>query len=294
VALWTWITLKGSRFTHRVIPRHAGDWPLGDLLLSDLPTLSTATVYVGIPGPIQKITVQLMDDRGGVLGFVKYADKPSTRALVANEAHMLEVLPENVGPHLIRMVPFLRGELSVQTPLPGRARPPSPRLDTALIRFVERLIRPGEAYVASEHPFTESLYVRSSERRGLLEEIIADLGDSEWPAAWMHGDLSPWNLHWWRGDCLAFDWEHGREVGLAYLDAAHTLIQFAGLVQQTDPRQAKRTISNRLRACLPTRYSRFAPALAALSALNMLVSWYPPRDPDAYERWLNDFARARM
>jgi len=174
-ALWTWITLKGARFTHRVIPRYAGDWPLGDLLLSDLPTLSTATVYVGIPGPIQKITVQLMDDRGGVLGFVKYADKPSTRALVANEAHMLEVLPENVGPHLIRMVPFLRGELSVQTPLPGRARPPSRRLDAALMRFVERLIRPGEAYVASEHPFTESLYARSSERRGLLEEIIADL-----------------------------------------------------------------------------------------------------------------------
>lgn len=293
-ALWAWVTLKGARFTHRVIPSHTGDWPLGDLLLPDFPTLSTVTVYVGIPGPTRKITVQLMDDRGAVLGFAKYAEKPLTRALMANEAHMLEVLPENVGPRLIRLVPFLQGELSVQTPLPGRARKPSARLDAAQIRFVERLIQPEEAYVISKHPYMESLYARAGGRRDMLEWIMADLGDSEWPVAWMHGDLSPWNMHWWRGDYLAFDWEHGREVGLAYLDAAHTLIQFAGLIQHTDPRQAKRAISNRLRACLPAQYNEFAPAITALSALNMLEAWFPPREPDAYEHWLTTFVKAPL
>jgi hypothetical protein len=293
VALRTWVALKGPRFTYRGIPNCIGTWPLGDLLRSDFPTLSAAAVYVGIPGPGQKITVQLMDDRGAVLAFAKYADKPYTRALIANEAHMLEVIPKNVGPRLVRLVPFLHGELSVQTPLPGRTRATSLRLDAAQMRLLKRLIRPEEIYVASKHPFIESLYAQVGERKSMLEGIVGDLKDGEWPVAWMHGDLSPWNIHWWRGDCLAFDWEHGKDAGLAYLDAPHTLIQFSGLVQKTEPRQAKRIISDRLRTHLPGRYSKFAPALTALSALNMLVSWFPPwREPDAYEHWLTTFVKA--
>jgi len=234
-----------------------------------------------------------MDDRGAVLGFAKYADKPYTRALIANEAHMLEIIPMSVGPALVRFVPFLQGELSVQTPLPGRTRAPSLRLDAAQMRFLKRLIRPEEIYVASKHPFIESLYAQVGERRSMLEGIVGDLKDSEWPVAWMHGDLSPWNIHWWRGDCLAFDWEHGRETGLAYLDAPQTLIQFSGLVQKTEPPHAKRIISERLRTHLPAQYSKFTPALTALSALNMLVSWFPQwREPDPYERWLTKFVEA--
>jgi hypothetical protein len=291
-ALWTWILLEGGRFAHRVTPNRTGAWPLGDLLRADLPTLSTVAVYVGIPGPGQKPTVQLMDDRGEVLGYAKYADKPYTRALIANEAHMLEVIPEDVGPRLVRFVPFLQGELSVQTPLPGRTRTPSVQRDAAQMRLFKRLIRTEELYVASKHPFIENLYARVGERRSMLEEILGDLEDSEWPVAWMHGDLSPWNIHWWRGDCLAFDWEHGREAGFAYLDAPHPLIQFASLVLKTEPRQAKHLISDRLKTHLPAQYSKFALALTVLSALNMLVSWFPPREPDAYEHWLTTFVTA--
>ena len=293
-ALWTWIVLGGVRFTHRVIRNRTGDWPLGNLLRTDLPTLSTAAAYVGIPGPGQKITVQLMDDRGSLLGFAKYADRPHTRALIANEAHMLEVIPENVGPSLIRFVPFLQGELSVQTPLPGRTRAQGLRLEAAQMRLLERLIRPDEVHVVSKHPFIESLYARAGGHRSLLEGIVGDLKDSEWPTAWMHGDLSPWNLHWWRGDCLAFDWEYGSEAGLAYLEAPHTLIQLAGLIQQIDPRQAKRIISKSVRDSLPAQYGKFAPAITALSALNMLVSWFTGREPDAYAHWLTTFVRSPL
>jgi hypothetical protein len=292
-ALRTWIAFKGARFTYRVISNRPGPWPLGDLLRSDLPPLSTAAVYIGIPGPMQKITLQLMDDRGAVLAFAKYADRHYTRALIANEAHMLEVIPKDVGPRLVRLVPFLHGDLSVQTPLPGRTRAPSVRLDAAQMRFLKRLIRPEEVYEASEHPFIERLYAQAGERRSMLEGIVGALKDSEWPVAWMHGDLSPWNIHWWRGDCLAFDWEHGSEAGLAYLDAPHALIQFAGLVQRTEARQAKRIIADRLRTHLPAQYSKYASAITALSALSMLVSWFPPwRKPDVYEHWLTTFVKA--
>lgn len=266
-------------------------------MLPDMPTLSTAAVSVGIPGPGQKITVQLMDGRGRVLGFAKYADKPYTRQLMANEARMLGVIPEGVGPRLVRLTPFLEGELLVQTALPGRTRTPRLGLDAAQMRFFERLVQPAKSYAANEHPFVQSLRFqaggyRAGALRDAIEEIVGGLGDVRWPVAWSHGDMAPWNMYLWRNECLAFDWEHGREVGFAYLDAAATLIQVASIIQRLAPQQAKREVSEKLGTSLPPRYAGFAPALASLSAANMLVSWYPPRKPDANQRWLETFVSA--
>jgi len=292
MVLRAWVTLDGARLTHQVSFERGEDWVLGDLLRSHLPTLSTAAVSIGIQGPGQKITIQLMDGSGRILGFAKYADKPYTRSLAANEARMLERIPKGVGPRLVGFMPFLEGDLLVQTALPGRPYRPRLRLDAAQLRFFERLVIPGKVYAASEHPFVKSLYTQSGERRGLFEEILKGFGNSEWPVAWTHGDMAPWNMRRWRGNCLAFDWEHGREVGFAYLDAAANLIQVASIIRRADPREGKRAVSDELKARLPAQHAKFAPAIAALSALSMLVSWYPPRLPDAYEVWLERFIEA--
>ena len=290
-ALRTWIVVGGVKFTHRVEEPRGEDWLLGELLSPIMPTLSTAAVSIGIPGPAQKITVQLMDGRGGILGFAKYADNPYSRTLIANEASMLGKLPENVGPRLLKFIPFLGGDLMVQTALPGRPLPPRSNLKGTQVEFFERLVREDGRFTASEHPFVKSLYEEAGGRREMFGSILEDFGSSEWPVAWMHGDMAPWNLHLWRGRCMAFDWEHGRETGFAYLDAAATLIQVASIIRLDDPGKAKRSVSKELQSCLPVRYGKFAPALASLSALNMLVSWYPPRVPDAYEEWLGAFIR---
>jgi hypothetical protein len=292
--LKAWLSFGGGGFTHRVVRKLTADWPLGDLLLPDMPTLSTAAVYMGNPGPDRKLTVQLMDAGGNVLGYAKYADRDRPRSLIANEARMLATIPEDVGPRLVRFAPFLQGELLVQTRLPGQTRMPrSPRLYKAQVRFLERLIQPGGVYPISEHPFVTSLYARAGARKAMLEEVVLALGNSEWPVAFMHGDLSPTNMHYWRGTYLAFDWEYGRQGGLAYLEAPHPLIEFASLIRGDDPQSAKRTISNSLSThLLPPQYTRLAPKVAALAALNMLISWYPPREPDAYERWLTAFVEA--
>jgi hypothetical protein len=290
-ALLAWATVGGVRLTHRVSRKREGEWPVGELLLSDFPTLSTAAVYIGTPGPSQNITIQLMDDRGQTLGFAKYANAPWAQDCIANEARMLEIIPENIGPRVVRFTQFLQGDLLVQTPVEGRVRMPRSKPDAAQIRFIERLIRTGATYTASEHPFIGSLHARAGQRRRILEEIIADLEDSEWPVALHHGDLSPWNMRWQGRNCLAFDWEHGREEGLAYLEMAHAPIQVAGLIRRTDPLRAKLAVSEYMKRCLPAQLSRFAPTVTALSALSALVSWYPPfRQPDAYAKWLITFA----
>ena len=292
-ALLAWATVGGVRLTHRVSPRSKGEWPVGELLLSDFPTLSTAAVAIGTPGASQKITVQLMDDRGRTLGFAKYANVPWAQDCIANEARMLEIIPENIGPRLVRFTRFLEGDLLVQTPVAGRVRMPRSKPDAAQMRLIERLIRTGETYVASEHPFIEGMYARAGQGRRMLERIVAELEDSAWPVALHHGDLSPWNMRWQGRNCLAFDWEYGREEGLAYLELAHAPAQVAGLIRKTDPLRAKRDVSEYMRRCLPARLGRFAPAVTALSALSALVSWYPPfREPDAYARWLTTFVEA--
>jgi hypothetical protein len=295
-ALRLWIVLDGARLTHRVSAKRKGDWPLGDLLLPDFPALSTAAVSVGPPSPGQKITVQLMDKRGRILGFAKYADRPLTRARLANEARMLETIPENVGPRLIRFTPFLEGDLLVQTPLPGRPYRPRLRLDAAQMGFLERLVQPETVSAAPEHPFIKRLSTQAGEHRSTLEAVAANLEDSEWPTVWMHGDLAPWNMHRQRRDCLAFDWELGTEAGFPYVDAGYMLVLVASVVHRTDPHRARRAISDRLRAWLPARYNAFAPAIGALSALYTLVSWYPPEHPQsgqtAHEHWLRTFLQA--
>ena len=296
-ALRLWILAGGGRRAHhlaRVIPRGAGGWELGEKLLPDLPTLATAAVCVGTPGPEQKATVQLMDAGGRVLGFAKYADSPRTRLLVANEARMLRAIPEDTGPRLIRFTPFLGGDLLVQTPLPGHIRAPKLRPNRAQMRLLERLVLPGEAYAASEHPFVESLRRRAGGRREMVDGVVADLKGGAWPVAISHGDLSPWNMRQRRGSCRAFDWEHGSQEGMAYVEAAHASIQLASLIRNKDPRWAKRVISSGLGSHLPQPLGRFAPAMASLSALSMLISWYPPRDPDAFERWLTAFVKAPL
>lgn len=296
-ALRSWITLGGGRFTFHVSAARAGTWPLGDLLVPDMPTLSTASVSVSPQARGRKVTAQLMDERGRILGFIKYADSPLARARILNEARMLETLPENVGPRLIRFTPFMGGDLLIQTPLPGRSRAPRLRLDTAQMSLLERLMQPGKSYTASEHPFIEALRAETGEHENMLESIVAALDNIEWPLVYMHGDLAPWNMRWRRGECLAFDWECGSTAGFPYLDAAYTLVLVASLIQRIDPWQAKQVVSNRLKVRLPIHRGEFASAIAGLSAVYTLVSWYPPKEhsanePDEHERWLRTFIEA--
>lgn len=291
IALRAWITVGGAPFTHHTSFKMEHDWPLRELLAPDMPTLSTAAISIGgaIPGG-RKITVQLMDERGRILGFAKYANNAYTRATIANEARMLENLPERVGPRVVRFTPFLEGELLVQTPVPGHVRVRM-RIDAAQRELYERLIRAEEVYPAPAHPFLLDLHRRAVGRRDFVEDVMENLDHGVWPVAWMHGDLAPYNMRWSRAGCRAFDWEHGKEVGFPYLDAAAMLIQVAK-IRRLDARTAKRAVSESLSAGLPDRYSKVASVLASISAFYMLESWYPPREPDAYERWLREFIEA--
>jgi hypothetical protein len=278
----------------RVIRKDEEEWELGAFLRPYMPTVATAAVSAGTPGlrTHRKVTARLLDRKGRTLGFAKYAITPEAQAILANEKRMLKLIPPGLGPNLVCFAPFLEGTILVQTPLPGRPRGSRLRLNAALMHFLGGLARPEVApRKASEHPFVADLYARSAERVGLLDTIVAELGTVEWPVVLAHGELSPWNLHEWRGTYLAFDWEYGKDSGFAYLDAAHYLIQIAGVVKGLEPRRARHLVSDALRPWLPAQHRSYAATLPALAALNMLTTWFPPREPDAQYHWLDEFAR---
>jgi hypothetical protein len=266
-----WVALGAACLTARqVCPNRGADWPLGELLEAALPRLATAAVFFD-RGRHRKVTLKLLDAAGRPLGYAKYSDTPVRRAGLAQEAHMLQVIPDGIGPRLIRFAPLLEGDLLAMYPLPGRACPRRPFLDASQVGLLERLIRPGPAYPARTHPFVRSLYAWPAARRPGLEAIVAQLDHADWPVAWTHGDFVFCNLRHWRGACLALDWEHGVEDGFPYLDAAFWALGFAKIVRRQGPRQAQSYATGVVQAALPGARKRFAPAITALAVLYKLA-----------------------
>lgn len=278
---------------HPVVTLNGGDWPLADLVGPLVPGLTTAAAYVRPDA--QKVVIQLMDATGQVLGYAKYAEAPEPRALIRREAALLEGLPPGLGPRPILATPFLNGELTVQTALPGRPRSLRTRRTLAAHgRLLTRLVRPVEPVPPSSHPFLKDLLERAGEHRPRLERIVSELDGRKWPVAYMHGDLSPWNTLFWRDDFRALDWENGLEAGMAYVEAPHGLIIVAGTIRHVEPLRARRAIRNVLtRHVLPRSYRDHARHIATLAALNMLLRWYPaPADVDGFGAWLAEFVAA--
>lgn len=289
--LRAWAAVGGVRLTHQLVRRHGHEWPLGDLLLPALPSLSTAAISTGL-SPERNITIQLMDHRGNRLAFAKYAYCPGGRARLANEARMLQLVPEGTGPRLLHFEPFLDGLLLVQTPIPGRASLPWPWLPEPTLQLLFRLARPDAGQVAAEHPFITQLCDRAGRFQPLLSPLVEHLGVDAWPVVIMHGDFSVLNVRTDKGICRAFDWEFGTATGFPYLDAAHWLFEAAWALGRLPPRVAKRQASTRLRAYVPTHLREFTPTLVSLAALSSLVNWYPGQRTDAKERWLRQLIEA--
>jgi hypothetical protein len=101
-------------------------WPLGEFTREVLPEAESVVTLVGTPGPAQKITVRVLDGRGEVLAYLKYAEKEAARKRLRQECRMLHHLPGGAGPEVLKFGPFADGEALLITALTGK------RLSTSL------------------------------------------------------------------------------------------------------------------------------------------------------------------
>ena len=249
-------------------------WTLQAFAQDVLPSMTSAVIMAGTPGPTQHFTVQLWDDKGRVLGYAKYAEKRSARKRLRNERLMLSNLPDGIAPEPLKFGAFGEGEALLKEALPGKPVSATIPPQVALNGLLDSLVT-LPAVSLEAHPWAR----RMRERRGSeLDDLLEPLSDRLWPVAVQHGDFAPWNmLEASEGKLMAVDWECGTLEGLPLLDHAYYFLQTLALVYRRAPSKAERYTAGYL-----ARQPGLALTLAETLALTRLAAY------DAYWRSLED------
>jgi hypothetical protein len=200
--------------------------------------LSGAALFVGFPGPLQKLTVYCPGHNGDPGKVAKVALQPSANDAIAQEAHWLDKLNRSEP-----MAEFLP-ELLLQGTLPcGRryismlALPQgmsSAHFGAPHYAFLRVLAQQKPAlYVWQQSEAYKRLHTRTHavlpliDQRyhglllGALAEVEQQIGNRELPASMVHGDFAPWNLRLNNGHLFVFDWEYAEACGNPLQDFLH-------------------------------------------------------------------------
>ena len=209
---------------------------------------SQAAFFTGTAGPHRKLAVQLMDARGGIMGYAKVSRTPAVQALLANEAAILAELHDGGGLQSAVLPRVLLHELrdgaavlvtdTVRTP----RHPCCTRLHVAHLAFLDELAaqaRPssrvpdGDGLLRGLHAklaaLPASLSVEWRQRFDRALQMLAPAPELMAPRGLAHGDFTPTNTFLYRGRLCVFDWEY---AGYAY-PADFDLIHFLFAVQST-------------------------------------------------------------
>lgn len=237
----------GALFKSRVIiVNERADSVLAEVRkrLADGATCSCA-ISCGTPGPDEKLTVQLMSRAGDVVAFAKIGETGRARALLMQEARMLEFL---AGTSIAAQVPQLIAQFEHEgcfvlmlTAVTGVTA--DNRFTGKHWRFLSRLVL--------DQPINICTYLfdvkRLPQRLTVLHGGIVDTLSRAvtWleaaracicRAAVVHGDFAPWNIRVDRAsvppEIFVFDWELGYEVGLPGWDVFHFIVQTDVLVRR--------------------------------------------------------------
>lgn len=212
------------------------DWVLGEFARDALPEVARTVVLIGTPGPAQKITAQLRDEKNRVVGYIKYAEKSAARSRLRQEWRMLHELPGGVGPEPLKHGQLGGGEAILISPMAGRRLPSR----SSPVKGVDAVL--GSLHVLPDTPLEDHPGVHqftSSQRPPEIDLCFEVLADTSWSVVAQHGDFAPWNLiRKPNGTVGAIDWEYGTLESLPYLDIAHYVLQTSALIHRWPPSKA--------------------------------------------------------
>jgi hypothetical protein len=261
-------------------------WPVGEFAQDVLPQATSAVVLVGTPNQVQKITVQLRDENGVVLGYLKYAEKEAARKRLRQERQMLSAIPEGAGPELLKYGELGNGEALLTATLLGKSLsttlPPAGGLTSFLMSLA--VLPPVPIAV---HPWVRRIRERSTPE---LDPWFEVLTGKDWPVTIQHGDFAPWNLLQKSDGTLgAIDWEYGKLEGFPYLDLAYYVLQISDLIYHRAPLRAAEYTANYLAQQSQRKLSSVeARALTSLAAYDTYLTyredWHLP-NTHRLQRW---------
>jgi hypothetical protein len=248
------------------------------------------SLHIGPARANRKPVLQLLSDRGDVLGFVKVGVNDLTRRLVAAEARSLSSLGAsglNLSqvPEVVHAGTWRGLEVLVQSPLPvwEKRVPLRPgQLSSAMLELAqvsgvhtERLVSSGfwARLGAGLDGLADGAAVH--QLREAFAAITDRAAEAQVPLGAWHGDWTPWNCAAVAHRLLVWDWERFEEGVPLGLDALHYDLQRSVVGRNADPRLAVAgTMARSAELLAPFGIDPEHAPLVALSYLMALATRY--------------------
>ncbi len=210
-------------------------------------------VFGGTEGCHRKITVQVMNGRGTILGYIKVSGSAEIDDLLNNEAAILRRLAElKVGEGLYPKVLY-NGAVSgvnimVIDSLKTIRSKFSSKLSEAHIKFlIEIFQKTAESRGFRESSFYHGLMERvdrldcmmakqlKERAQRVLLFLDSQISEKELPFGLCHRDFTPWNTFFHGTKLYVFDWEYAKKDYPPLLDVFHFIIQDGIIVRKLNP-----------------------------------------------------------
>jgi hypothetical protein len=199
----------------------------------------TFAVSLGTPGPVQKLTVQMMRTDGRILGYLKMPLKSGAEQRLRHEADTIEKLQRfaKIRAHIPQLLfaGSWEGRFVVfQSAIEGEAGPVhmTERHEEFLkiLQACEPAMLPGRRLVQRIAQRWEKIAPRlESNWQGLGREALRiasrELDSVPIACGIQHGDFAPWNTRIQPNGLILFDWESAAWDAPALWDRFHFLAQ---------------------------------------------------------------------
>lgn len=206
-------------------------------------------ISLGTPSPDRKPVIQVSNNVGRTICYVKIGHNERTNNLVKNEANMLKYLRDKKLSFRVPIIKY-RGEwdgryyciqLSPENQLLAAPR----RLNEQYIKVIQDCYSLcSRSLQLQESEFWKRLIrkvetISNSYHRHLfwlgLSKVEKKLGDTIFPFHLCHGDLASWNAYILNDQLYIFDWEYAHFEGIPGYDLIHFVIQESKLVKNYTP-----------------------------------------------------------
>jgi thiamine kinase-like enzyme len=224
-------------------------------------------------------------DEKGVVGYLKYGEKPAACNRLEKEKQILAVLPDGLGPSVLKYGTMGDGVALLVTPVFGQALPATLPPAGSLREFLAILERHAPLAL-DDHPWVR---MKRELHGHKLDAWLDVLSGRRWPVVLHHGDCAPWNImRISDGNLQAIDWEYGTPHGFPYLDLAQYILQVAPLIYRWSPEGARAYATKYLcEHAWPTVTRAEAEALVDLAAYSAYMQSREDGQPDdaRLQRW---------
>jgi hypothetical protein len=197
------------------------------------------SLFTGTPGYYQKTTVQIMDEKGSIIAYAKIAEHVQTKALLENEALILNDLKaldlkSGSVPEVLFYGNIGSKTLLIQSTVDKPSFYSAHKFTRAHIDFLNEIFRKTakKQLLKNSHSLKE-LQMRIEQLMGKIpadwmntlrkanEIVMNNLGDEIISCGLCHRDFTPWNILNNKGRLFIIDWEFARKDYIPFYDIFH-------------------------------------------------------------------------